>query len=69
MEGPAKLITAARKLNSTLVLAFRPLQMVKELTFGTFTNYSRVFGLQGSSDKVSLKNVYSAYKTIFGQSI
>jgi hypothetical protein len=34
MEGPAKVVTALRQLNSVLALAFRPLQMVKELTFG-----------------------------------
>jgi hypothetical protein len=34
MESPAKVVTALRQLNSVLALAFRPLQMVKEITFG-----------------------------------
>lgn len=68
-EDVAKVITAARKLNSLLVLAFRPLQMVKELTFGQFTNYSRVLGLRGSSEKLSLSSVFHANNAIWGQSI
>ena len=68
-EDAASLITAARKLNSILVLAFRPLQMIKELTFGQFTNVSRAFSTKGSSDKLSLKNIFAANKTIWGQSL
>lgn len=68
-EDVAKVITAARKLNSLLVLAFRPLQMVKELTFGQFTNYSRVLGLRGSSEKLSLSSVFHANNAIWGQSV
>lgn len=68
-EDISKVVSAARQLNSVLVLAFRPLQMVKELTFGMFTNVSRVFGSKGSSDKLSLKSVFDANKTIWGQSI
>jgi hypothetical protein len=34
MQGVAKGVTALRKLNSVLALAFRPLQLVKELTYG-----------------------------------
>lgn len=69
MESPAKVVTALRKLNSVLALAFRPLQMVKEITFGQFTNYSRVFGTLGSSDKLTIKSVFNANKVIWGQSI
>lgn len=69
MENVAEVVTAARKLNSLLVLAFRPLQIVKELTFGQFTNYSRVFSTNGSSNKVTLKSVFEANKTIWGQSL
>lgn len=69
MQGAAKVVTAARKLNSVLALAFRPLQMIKELTFGQFTNYSRVLGTMGSSDKLTIKSVFNANKTIWGQSI
>lgn len=68
MEDLSKGISALRKLNSVLVLAFRPLQLIKELTFGQFTNYSRVFGTKGSSDKLSLKSVFEANKIIWGQS-
>lgn len=68
-ENISSVVSAARRLNSFLVLAFRPLQFVKEISFGTFTNLSRVFASKGSSDVLSLKSVYGAYKTIWGQSI
>ena len=69
MESPAKVVSALRQLNSVLALAFRPLQMVKELTFGQFTNYSRVLGTMGSADKLTMKSVFNANKIIWGQSI
>ena len=69
MEQPAKVVSALRQLNSVLALAFRPMQMIKELTFGQFTNYSRVLGTMGSSDKLTIKSVFNANKTIWGQSI
>ena len=68
-ETPGKVVNALRKLNSLLVLAFRPLQLIKEITFGQFTNYSRVLGQIGSSDKLSIKSVFEANTTIWGQSI
>ena len=34
MKDTSKVVTALRKLNSVLVLAFRPLQLIKELTVG-----------------------------------
>lgn len=68
-QGVAKGVTALRKLNSVLALAFRPLQMIKELTYGQFVNYSRVLGTMGSSDKLSIKTIFNANKTIWGQSL
>lgn len=68
-ESLGKGATALRKLNSLLVLSFRPLQIIKELTFGQFTNYSRVLGQIGSADQISAKNVFLANKIIWGQSI
>lgn len=69
LENVSKVVSAARKLNSLLVLAFRPMQMIKELTFGQFTNVSRAFSTKGSSDKLTLKNIFLANKTIWGQSV
>lgn len=69
MDEPSKGFSALRKLNSLLVLAFRPLQFLKEITFGQFTNYSRVFSTKGSSEKLSAKSVFNANTTIWGQSI
>lgn len=69
MQDVAKGVSALRKLNGLLVLAFRPLQLIKELTFGQFTNYSRVFGTKGSSDALTMKSVFNANKTIWGQSV
>ena len=69
MKDTSKVVTALRKLNSVLVLAFRPLQLIKELTVGQFTNFSRALGTVGSSDKLTLKNIYKANTTIWGQSI
>ena len=66
MQDVAKGISALRKLNGLLVLAFRPLQLIKELTFGQFTNYSRVFGTKGSSDALTMKSVFNANKIIWG---
>ena len=43
--------------------------MIKELAFGQFTNYSRAFGTVGSSSKVTIKTVFEANKTIWGQSL
>ena len=68
-EDVAKGISTLRKLNSFLVLAFRPIQLIKEITFGQFTNYSRVLGQKGSSDKLSVTSVFKANKIIWGQSI
>lgn len=68
-QDAAKVVSGLRKLNSVLALAFRPLQAIKELTFGQFTNYSRVLGTMGSSDKLSMKTVFYANKVIWGQSI
>lgn len=68
-QDAAKVISGLRQLNGILVLAFRPLQLIKELTFGQFTNYSRVFGTKGSSDSLSLKSVFNANKIIWGQSM
>lgn len=66
MQDVAKGVSALRKLNGLLVLAFRPLQLIKELTFGQFTNYSRVFGTKGSSDTLTMKSVFNANKTVWG---
>jgi hypothetical protein len=66
MEQPAKVVSALRQLNSVLALAFRPMQMIKEITFGQFTNYSRVLGTMGSSDKLTMGSVFNANKTIWG---
>lgn len=49
LQDAAKGISIAKRLNSLIVLSIRPLQFLKELTFGQFTNYSRVWALQGTN--------------------
>ena len=62
----SKSIGVMKRVNSLLVLAMRPLQFVKEITYGQFTNYSRAWGLQGSGQKVSAKSIFKANKLVWG---
>lgn len=67
-QDTAKVVGAAKRLNSLVVLAVRPLQFLKELTFGQITNYSRAWALKGMSGEISVKSVFEANKIIWGQS-
>lgn len=60
---------AMKYLNSIALLAFRPLQFVKELTFGQFTNYSRAWALKYGSNKLNFDSVFKANKMIWGQQL
>lgn len=68
-QDTVKVAGALKQVNSLVVLAFRPLQFIKELTFGQFTNYSRAWALKGLSGEISIKNVFLANKVVWGQSM
>lgn len=57
-----------KRFNSLMVLALRPMQFIKELTFGQITNYSRAWALKGTGQEISATSVFNANKVIWGQS-
>lgn len=61
----AKVISAARRVNSFLHLSGRPLQFVKEMTVGTFTNVSRAWANSGREGKFKMKSLLKAYQILF----
>lgn len=67
-EDLAKGAGFMKKINSIILLGFRPLLFLKELTFGMFTNYSRAWALKYTSNKLSFNSVFQANKLIWGQS-
>jgi len=69
LKDVVKGIGALKRLNSFMVLALRPAQFIKELTFGQITNYSRAWALKNSSNAVSAKSVFNANKVIWGQTL
>lgn len=69
LQDAAKGISLAKRLNSLIVLSIRPLQFLKELTFGQFTNYSRAWALQGTNQKVSASNIFKANSLVWGKQI
>ena len=66
LHDAAKAIGVAKRLNSLIVLGMRPLQFVKEITFGQFTNYSRAWALKGSGQSVSAASVFKANMLVWG---
>lgn len=69
LNDATRALGIAKKFNAAIVLAARPLQFFKELTFGQFTNYSRAWGMKNTSMAVSAKNIFEANKIIWGQSL
>lgn len=67
LQGVTKAVGLAKKLNSTLVLACRPVQFVKEITFGMFTNYSRAWAMKFGSNALDIKTVFNANMVVWGQ--
>lgn len=68
LEEASGLVGAVKRFNSLVVLSIRPMQFLKELTYGQLTNYSRAWALKHSSCAVSAKSVFEANKVIWGQS-
>lgn len=66
-QDAAKAVSVLKKVNSALVLACRPLQFFKELTYGQFTNYSRAWALKFGSNALTFKSVFEANKVVWGQ--
>lgn len=62
-------IGAMKRINSLLLLGVRPLQFIKEITYGQFTNYSRAWALKGTGHEVSAKSVFLANKYVWGKQI
>lgn len=62
-------IGAMKRINSFITLGIRPLQFIKEITYGQFTNYSRAWALKGSGQEVSAKSVFQANKYVWGLQI
>ena len=58
-----------KRINSLLLLGVRPLQFIKEITYGQFTNYSRAWALKGTGHEVSAKSVFLANKYVWGKQI
>lgn len=69
LKDPAKAIGAMKKINSLIVLGVRPMQFLKEITFGQFTNYSRALALKGTKTPISVRNVFTANKLVWGQQV
>lgn len=67
LQGVMKGVNVAKKINSILTLGLRPMQMIKELTYGQFINYSRAFALKGTSNEVSAKSVFMANLYVWGK--
>ena len=68
VQGAAKAMSAAKKLNSYLVLSLRPLSFLKEITFGTFNGCARVWAMKGTSQEFSMNDLVKAAGFVFGQS-
>lgn len=68
-EDMAKGASILKKINSFMLLALRPAQFVKELTFGAFTNFSRAWALKYGSNQLSYEAVAKATRLIWGQSL
>lgn len=62
-------IGVLKRFNSLMVLAIRPAQFLKELTYGQMNNYSRAWALKHTGSAVSAKSVFNANKVIWGQSL
>jgi hypothetical protein len=45
------------------------MQMIKELTYGQFINYSRAFALKGTANEISAKSLFEANRYVFGHQI
>jgi len=69
LHDVSKGIGVAKRINSLIVLGMRPLQFIKEITFGQFTNYSRAWALKGTGQAVSAKSIFQANKYVWGKQI
>ena len=69
LKDVSKGIGALKRLNSLIVLGCRPFQFIKEITYGQFTNFSRVQALKGTGQEISAKSVFQANKYVWGTQI
>lgn len=68
VQGAAKVMSVAKKLNSYLVLSLRPLSFLKEITFGTFSNCARLWAMKGTSQEFDAADLAKAAGFVYGQS-
>ena len=67
LQDLSKVASELKKINSAIILGLRPLQFLKEITFGQFTNFSRAWAMKYGSNKISYNSILKANKIIWGQ--
>lgn len=69
LHDVSKGIGALKRINSIIALGVRPLQFIKEITYGQFTNFSRAWALKGTGQAVSASSVFKANQFVWGNQV